>query len=643
MKDSCISNLLTNSKRYRALGWSTIPVDCNKQPDIPSVVPLRNILPSDIILDRYFGINKKPTTVGLAVLLDTGKFMIDTDGAGEEIFITKVMPRLNPELKEKFKRTTHTKSPHGRHFLGKLTRRSSGSGNGNENGKSKKNEFTWSFVHNNNGKGHDEIKIRLYGFYSIEYGEGYEEVTAIENAQDFTDVEIEETVGATNEVSKEINVIRTITGLIAPFYIRGNRDEINFSLSGFLHKGGVPEQLITDIIDPLIDKQNTVEPTKTYDVIRRTCNKPADTDQVSGYERLLAAVNNDKNVVLEIQQVLCDLGNGKYFQFSNSNPGSSNNKESRRHEREARKKKENEEKDDYTNKLISEYNIKTLTDTREIWLYDKDRGIFVKNGDTIIEKGIESDYPHIQNKQISEYLGHIKRRTFTDRSGFDNNIEWLACNNCMLNLKTGEIADFNPHFMCTIKIPVRYPIECASGFIADFFRLVEEDNTTICPKPRPQKIMRFLHEIMSDKDVEIIIDFLAYCLWRDYRFNTWILLNGKGNNGKSTLLKLLTQFLGWENMSSESLYRLVKNDFAPANLYQKLINLDADLTSDTLGKSTGTLKKLTGGDELAVEEKYKKAFSFTNYAKLIFSCNTIPKTDDETDAFFRRLIIINFT
>ncbi|MGA7900225.1 MAG: phage/plasmid primase, P4 family [Nitrososphaeraceae archaeon] len=637
MKDSCISNLLKYSKRYRASGWGTIPVDRNKQPDIPSVVPLRNMLPSDSMLDRYFGINKKPTTVGLAVLIDSGKFMIDTDGVGEEIFITKVVPRLNPELKEKIRHTTHTKSPHGRHFLGKCT------GSNNGNGKSKKNEYTWSFVHDINCKGHDEIKIRLYGFYSIECGEGYAEVTAIENAQDFIDVEIEEIVAVTNEVSREINVIRTITDLITPFYIQGNRDEINFSLSGFLHKGRVPEQLILDIIAPLIDKQNAVEPAKTYDVIKRTCNKPADTDRVSGFERFLAAVNNDKHIVSEIQQVLCDLGKGKYFPFSNSNLGSSsNNKERRRQETEESKKKENKEKDDYVNKLISKYNIKTLTDTREIWFYDKDRGIFVENGYIAIEKRIESDYPHISNKQISEYLGHITRRTFTNRSEFDANIEWLACNNCMLNVKTGEIADFNPHFMCTTSIPVRYPIECASGFIADFFRLVEGDKT-ICPKPKSLNIMRFLHGIMSDKDVEIILDFLAYCLWRDYRYNIWILLNGKGNNGKSTLLKLLIRFLGRQNMSSESLDRLVNNRFAPANLYRKLINVDADLSDKTLKGNTGILKKLTGGDELEAEEKYKKAFSFVNHAKPIFSCNTIPETDDETDAFFRRLIIINFT
>ncbi len=57
--------------------------------------------------------------------------------------------------------------------------------------------------------------------------------------------------------------------------------------------------------------------------------------------------------------------------------------------------------------------------------------------------------------------------------------------------------------------------------------------------------------------------------------------------------------------------------------------------------SLTVLKKLTGNDEHTGEFKYKKPFKFVNYAKLIFSCNKIPETEDQTDAFFRRLIIIN--
>lgn len=88
---------------------------------------------------------------------------------------------------------------------------------------------------------------------------------------------------------------------------------------------------------------------------------------------------------------------------------------------------------------------------------------------------------------------------------------------------------------------------------------------------------------------------------------------------------------------------MLNERFAPANLYQKLANIDADVSGDILIKNTGKLKKLTGNDEYPGEFKYKTPFKFRNFAKLIFSCNEIPETDDTTDAFFRRLIIINFT
>jgi putative DNA primase/helicase len=78
-------------------------------------------------------------------------------------------------------------------------------------------------------------------------------------------------------------------------------------------------------------------------------------------------------------------------------------------------------------------------------------------------------------------------------------------------------------------------------------------------------------------------------------------------------------------------------------LYQRLANIDADVSGDILIKNTGIIKKLTGNDESPGEFKFKTPFKFRNFAKLIFSCNEIPQTTDMTDAFFRRLIIINFT
>jgi putative DNA primase/helicase len=210
----------------------------------------------------------------------------------------------------------------------------------------------------------------------------------------------------------------------------------------------------------------------------------------------------------------------------------------------------------------------------------------------------------------------------------------------MLNLRTGQTALFSPHFLNTTSIPVIYSEVYATGYAADFFRLVERRvgnyGNSQCPK-----IMKFLHDIVQPEDVELLLDFIAYCLWRDYKFAIWLLIVGYGQNGKSVLLNLIEIFLGEDNTSSESLDRLLTERFAPALLYQKLANIDADVSGDILIKDTGKIKKLTGNDEYPGEFKYKTPFKFRNYAKLVFSCNEIPKTDDTTDAFFRRLIIIN--
>lgn len=92
--------------------------------------------------------------------------------------------------------------------------------------------------------------------------------------------------------------------------------------------------------------------------------------------------------------------------------------------------------------------------------------------------------------------------------------------------------------------------------------------------------MRFAYEIMTPQDVDYILGFLAYCLWRDYQFQTFVILNGKGNNGKSTLLAFIKDFLGSRNASGESLYRLSDPDnrFVTAQLFGKLANIDADIS-----------------------------------------------------------------
>ena len=321
---------------------------------------------------------------------------------------------------------------------------------------------------------------------------------------------------------------------------------------------------------------------------------------------------------------------------------------------------------------VEMFHIKTTRPDKEIYCYNKDNGLFEPNGNIVIEKqleysskmadsfynpihemveklyaDIEDDekyYKAISNRmkrvgvsrgedwskhKINEFLGHVERQTYFYRNGFNPNIEWIACEDCMVNLLTGDTADFDPKYLNTTQIPVKYYVYEPSPI--GNTKLVE------CPK-----MLKFLNEIVGPTEKEMILDFAAFCLWRDYKFHNWMLLNGYGQNGKSTFLYFLEKFLGTLNISSESLQRILERNFSSAQLYGKLANIDADLSSKAL-TNTGLLKKLTGGDRLTAEYKNKPLFDFTNYAKLIFSANEIPMTSDITNAFYRRLIIINFT
>ena len=82
--------------------------------------------------------------------------------------------------------------------------------------------------------------------------------------------------------------------------------------------------------------------------------------------------------------------------------------------------------------------------------------------------------------------------------------------------------------------------------------------------------------------------------------------------------------------------------FKTAELFGKLANIFADLPTKNI-EDNGIFKALVGEDYLTVEKKNKNPFSFQSRARLLFSCNSIPRNyGDRSEGFYRRLIIIRF-
>jgi P4 family phage/plasmid primase-like protien len=265
--------------------------------------------------------------------------------------------------------------------------------------------------------------------------------------------------------------------------------------------------------------------------------------------------------------------------------------------------------------MTSEYFI-TFIGSKEIYVWRE--GYFQPLGEVVIEqhcKDLLQD--EFRKNRFGEVAEYIRASTFVN---IDEPVRPLVnVENGVLNIETGELKPHNPEYLFFNKLNVKYDPTC-----------------------KGEKIHGFLGEITgSEEDVKVLEEAIGYCLYRSYPYHKALALVGEGANGKSTFLGLVKNFLGIENVSGKGLVDLESNRFAKASLFGKLANIYADLSDDTLQR-TGTFKMLTGGDVIEAEKKFRDSFTFVNYAKLLFSCNKLPEVYDNTDAFFRRWIIIVF-
>lgn len=81
--------------------------------------------------------------------------------------------------------------------------------------------------------------------------------------------------------------------------------------------------------------------------------------------------------------------------------------------------------------------------------------------------------------------------------------------------------------------------------------------------------------------------------------------------------------------------------FKTAELFGKLVNIGDDIDKAYI-KSTSVLKKLATDEALNIERKGKDPFDFSNYAKLIFSANEMPRINDYSDGLGIGLQIVPF-
>jgi putative DNA primase/helicase len=170
------------------------------------------------------------------------------------------------------------------------------------------------------------------------------------------------------------------------------------------------------------------------------------------------------------------------------------------------------------------------------------------------------------------------------------------------------------------------------------------DPDAVCPRWE-----RFLNEVFDgDSDlVTYVRRAVGYTLTGEVKEDIWFGCYGSGQNGKSVLLKVLQDLFG--DYAYRASFSLVvrssgaesRRDFDTAYLHCKRLVVASEVREGGVWDEE-RLKSLTGRDSIHAEIKYGAEFNFWPSHKLWFSFNHLPKTQDHSQAFWRRARLIPF-
>ncbi len=153
----------------------------------------------------------------------------------------------------------------------------------------------------------------------------------------------------------------------------------------------------------------------------------------------------------------------------------------------------------------------------------------------------------------------------------------------------------------------------------------------------------YLDKVLPEKDKQTVLcEFLGYVFLphSQIKLEKALFLFGSGANGKSVLYEVIKALLGSHNTSDYSLQSLTNDTgYYRAELGDKLVNYASEISGNL---DSTKFKLLASGEPMEARLPYGNPFIITDYAKLIFNTNQLPKEVEFNNAFFRRFIIIPF-
>jgi putative DNA primase/helicase len=194
---------------------------------------------------------------------------------------------------------------------------------------------------------------------------------------------------------------------------------------------------------------------------------------------------------------------------------------------------------------------------------------------------------------------------------------------------------FNNNFSVSLTSPERYigvthcvPVKTAAP-LGDYM-----------PEPVPADSLfaRFIESSLPDLAVrELVQTYVGYTLCSHVKHQTghlWI--GAKGSNGKSTMLNIVMAL--HEKAVAMQLDKL--EGFNLSNLIGATLVVCDETPKGKIDQQI--LKSLISGGTTSINRKFKDVLSYQNIAKFIICANHLPALTDQSDAFWRRLHVVEW-
>ena len=206
-----------------------------------------------------------------------------------------------------------------------------------------------------------------------------------------------------------------------------------------------------------------------------------------------------------------------------------------------------------------------------------------------------------------------------DFDDFNRNPYLVNVRNGLLDIRDMSFNEHTPSYLSTVQLNVEY------------------NPQVDCPQ-----FKKFLNEVLDCKLIPLVQEIVGYLLTTNTVSQKAFVFWGPARTGKSTLLWVVEYLLLGKKNVSNIPWQEIGDKFKTAELLGKLANVFSDLPSKSID-DTGIFKVVTGEDYLMAEKKNKNPFKFKPFARLVFSCNELPRNYvDRTEGFYRRLIIVPF-